>query len=133
MEILFKHSKDGEPELAVKDYQGVFVACIATLGDDYLFSMLNYVDSIENITVGKKLHKFVEEVYKNKKDIIMTYGQLLGQEAENRGIEKGLLKGLQNGMQAEKLQIAKSMLKKGLEPTLIQELTGLTIGELQTN
>jgi hypothetical protein len=70
------------------EYQGVFIACIATLGDGYLFSMLNYVDSIEDITVGKKLHKLVEEVYENKKDIIMTYGQLLEQEAENRGMKK---------------------------------------------
>jgi predicted transposase/invertase (TIGR01784 family) len=61
----------------------------------------------------------------------MTHGQLLGQEAENRGTKKGLLKGLQNGMQAEKLQIAKNMLKKGFELTSIQEITGLTPGELQ--
>jgi hypothetical protein len=125
---LFKHSKAGELELAAKDYQDVFIACIVTLEDDYLFSILKCVDSMEDITVGKKLHKFVEEVCENKKDIIMTYGQLLGQEAENRGIEKGK----EDGMQVEKFQTAIRMLKKGLEFALIQELTGLTLGELQT-
>jgi hypothetical protein len=95
--LFYKHSKNGEPELAVKDYQGVFIAYIAILGDDYLFSILKYVDSIEDITVGKKLHKFLEEVCENNKDIIMTYGQLLGQEAENRDIEKGMGKGIEIG------------------------------------
>jgi hypothetical protein len=137
LKMLLKHSKDGDLELIVKNYQDVFIAYIAALGNDYLFSILNYIDSIEDITVGKKLHKLVGGAYENKKDIITTYGQLLGQEPKNRGMEKGMGKdieiGFQNGMQTEKLQIAKGMFRGGLEFAIIQKLTGLSLGELQTS
>jgi predicted transposase/invertase (TIGR01784 family) len=131
MEILFKHSRDGAPSLAAKDYQDVFLACIAKLGDDYLHSMLSYIDAIENEKVGEKLNKFVEEVYRNKQDIIMTYGQVRTQEARQEGIEIGLLKGLTEGIQTRNIAIARNMLKKGFDLTSIQELTGLTLDELQ--
>jgi predicted transposase/invertase (TIGR01784 family) len=60
----------------------------------------------------------------------MTYRQLLGQEAKQEGIEIGLLKGIQNGMQAERLQIAKSMLREGLALQTINKITGLTLEEI---
>ena len=99
LEILLKHSKDGALELAVRDYQNVFKVCINTLGNDYLLSMLEYVNSIEDIEVGKKLHKFLKEVLENKNDIIMTYGQFLGQEFKEEGIAIGVLKGVKQGIE----------------------------------
>jgi predicted transposase/invertase (TIGR01784 family) len=100
MEVLLKHSKDGILELPTLAYQNVFQICIEILGDDYLFSLLKYVDSIKNIEVGKKLHKFIEEVFENKKDSIMTYGQFLKQEGKQEGIVIGVEKGIEIGKKA---------------------------------
>jgi predicted transposase/invertase (TIGR01784 family) len=81
----------------------------------------------------------------------MTYGQVRTQEARQEGIEIGLLKGVKEGLQQGKEEglqqgkeeglqqgkeesiqsIARNMLKKGFELTSIQELTGLTLGELK--
>jgi predicted transposase/invertase (TIGR01784 family) len=64
----------------------------------------------------------------------MTYGQLLGQGSKQEGIEIGLIKGLtkcmEKGMQAEKLQIAKNMLREGLALQTINKITGLTLNEI---
>jgi hypothetical protein len=40
--------------------------------------------------------------------------------------------GLSKGLQARSVEIAKNMLRKGIESSLVQELTGLTLGKLQT-
>jgi hypothetical protein len=112
MEILFKHSRDSVLELPIYSYQNVFEICVNTLGDDYLFSMLKYIDSIKNIEVGKRLHKFVEEVFKNKNDIIITYGELLGQKFKQEGIEKGIGIGMEKGILIKAIAVAKNMLLK---------------------
>ena len=60
----------------------------------------------------------------------MTAATQLRREGEKIGIQKGM----QQGMQQEKNAIAKSMLKKGLDINLIQEVIGLskeTIKELK--
>jgi predicted transposase YdaD len=54
MEILLKHSRDGDFELAISAYQAVFHACISEIGDNYITSMLVYADSLKNFKIGEK-------------------------------------------------------------------------------
>jgi predicted transposase/invertase (TIGR01784 family) len=76
------------------------------------------------------MHKFVEEVFQNKSEIIMTYGQILKREArkegKKEGKKEGLIKGIKEGRQSEKLAIAKNMLKKGFDINSIEEITGIS-------
>jgi flagellar biosynthesis/type III secretory pathway protein FliH len=151
--ILLKHSRGGGFELPPSAYKKVFLDCIREVGENYINSMLTYADSIKDFKVGEKMHKFVEDVFKDKTDILMTYGQVLKREAKREGIQKGRQKGIQEGrqkgiqegrqegiqegrqkgiqegrqegMQNTYLEITKGMLKKGLAISLIQELTGL--------
>jgi predicted transposase/invertase (TIGR01784 family) len=60
------------------------------------------------------------EVYEDHLKWLMTEASAL-EKAEVKGFEKGIEKGIQQ----EKIEIAKSMLSKGLDIKLIQELTGL--------
>ena len=53
------------------------------------------------------------------------------EEGELRGIEKGKLEGELEGKLEGKLEIAKNMLNKGLELSLIKEITGLSEQEIQ--
>jgi predicted transposase/invertase (TIGR01784 family) len=59
----------------------------------------------------------------HKKEDIMTAAQQLRQEGET--------KGMQEGMQEEKLHIAKNMLSKGFTANLIRELAGISEEEFR--
>jgi predicted transposase YdaD len=139
LEILLKHSRDGAFELKVEAYRKVFHACTDQVGDKYIYAMLSYAYSLEDLKVGEKIHKFVKEVYKLKPEIIMTYGELLTKEARlearlegiEEGMEKGIEKGMEKGMKKEKLVIAKNMLRKGCEISFMQEVTGLSKEEVE--
>lgn len=134
LEILLKHSFDGEFELNISAYQAAFHACINEVGNDYILTMLEYADSLTNFKIGEKMHKFVEELFENKPKIIMTYGQLLRREArkevrkeaKQEGLQEGLQKGLQRGMETKAITVAKKMIKKGYDIASIQEITELS-------
>ena len=129
MELLLKHSRDGKFELAIAAYRAVFHACIAEVGDNYIFAMLSYVDSLPDLSVGRRMHKFISKVFQDKDEVMMTYGQYLTREAREEGLLEGMQKGMQQGMQQgrqeEKLGLARNMLRKGYTLDAVEELTGL--------
>ena len=136
MEILFKHSRDGVLELSISAYQNVFQVCVATLGDDYLISMFEYVDSIKDLEVGKRLHKFLVEIFKNKNDTIMTYKQVLKQEGNQEGFTVGLLTGVKTGRKEGKMEgkieVAKALLLNlHLDIDSVRMATGLQEADLE--
>ncbi len=49
---------------------------------------------------------------------------------EQQGLERGLLQGRQEGRQEEAQRIAAAMLRSGLAPALVAQLTGLAEQEL---
>ncbi|KJO45263.1 hypothetical protein YA25_23440 [Klebsiella aerogenes] len=49
---------------------------------------------------------------------------------EQQGLERGLLQGRQEGRQEEAKRIAAAMLRSGLAPALVAQLTGLAEQEL---
>ena len=51
-------------------------------------------------------------------------------EAEQKGIEQGIEKGREEQKKIRSIEIAKVMLKKGMEASLISEITELTIEEI---
>ncbi len=51
-------------------------------------------------------------------------------EAEQKGIEQGIEKGREEEKKIRSIEIAKVMLKKGMEASLISEITELTIEEI---
>jgi predicted transposase YdaD len=117
LEILIKHSLRGSFELDVSAYRPIFQSCIRAIGDDYIISMLTYADSLKDFKIGRKMHNFVEEIFEDKKELIMTYGQLLKRAAKREGRQEGR----QEGMKI----IAKNMLKKRYSIKSIQEITEL--------
>ena len=51
-------------------------------------------------------------------------------EAEKKGIEQGIEQGREEEKKIRSIEIAKSMLKKEMEVSLISEITGLSIEEI---
>jgi predicted transposase/invertase (TIGR01784 family) len=144
VELLLKHSRDGKFELEVEHYRPVFHECINQVGEKYILSMLTYAKDLADLEIGEKIYKFIEQIFTDKQELIMTYGQQIEQKGEQRGLEIGLLKGIQKGMQTGiqtgiqtgKSEVAKNLLKKGAEINFIQDVTGLdreAIEELSKN
>ena len=51
--------------------------------------MLTYAGSLSKAEAGERIFKFIEEIFTDKTDIIMTYGEQLELQ-EGRQEEKGL-------------------------------------------
>ena len=128
--LLLKHGRDGNFERPIDDYRPVFQHCIATVGDPYLRSILDYAASLKP-GVGKKTFTFIKKVLTDKQDIVMTYGEHLRRQGIQQGVQQGIQQGVQQGMQQEKAGIARTMLHQlhlGIE--VVQQATGLSRQEL---
>ena len=117
--LLLKHGRDGNFELEAAAYQEVFQACVAAVGDDYIFTMLQYAAELSNLAAGEKIFHFIEEVLTDKTEIIMTYGQQLRQQGE------------QIGKQTRNLEIARTMLKEKEPKAKVIKFTGLTLQQIE--
>ena len=118
MELLLKHGSDGIFDLPVDSYRAVFRACVAATDDDYIIAMLTYAASLSKAEAGERIFKFIEEIFTDKTDVIMTYGEQLAL--------KGRQEGLQEGRQTRSLEIAQSMLQEGEPVEKIIRWTGLS-------
>ena len=76
--------------------------------------MLHYAASLTSVKVGRKYFKFLEKVFTDKPEIIMTYGQVL----ENKGMERGIAK------------VATQMIYDGAPVEQVQKWTGLSAADL---
>ncbi len=110
MELLLKHGRDAKFELPIEAYKKVFHSCIAEVGDEYIYSMLEYTSDLADKSVGENLYKFIQQVFTDKQETIMTYREVLKQE----GLKEGLIQGIREGMQAKAEDIARGMLQKGM-------------------
>ena len=115
MALLLKHGRTGNFELEPDAYRKVFQACVAAVGDDYLYTMLTYAAELSNPLAGKKILSFIEEVLSNKQDVIMTYGQQLRQA----------------GRQEERLTLAKTMLEAQEPKEKVMKFTSLTLQQIE--
>ena len=115
MELLLKHGRTGNFELEIDAYRDVFQACVAAVGNEYIYTMLQYALKLSNAEAGEKIFHFIKKILVNKKEIIMTYGEKIRQEA----------------LQEAKSAIARTMLTRGYNPQEVQELTGVAVNPSQ--
>ena len=115
LELLLKHGRDGKFELDAAAYRSVFQKCISAVGQWYISAILTYVASLEE-AAGKKIYKFLEEVFTEKQSIIMTYGEHL----------------IQEGMQTRSLEIARNMFQSGESIERVSRWTGLSEASIRS-
>lgn len=105
---------------------------------------------VEKLEFAKKLCKGDEnmedimdriEEYNDDEDVIGAYSyedkmelisQIREEEAMKVGTEKGFETGLQQGIEQNKIDIAKNMISKGIDINFISEITGLSIEKINT-
>lgn len=71
-----------------------------------------------------------KKAYRDIKNSIDTAKQEGKQEGLAEGMELGMKKGMEKGKNERSLEIAKTMLSKGMEDATIMEITGLTREQL---
>jgi len=82
--------------------------------------------SVFEDSMHQKLTKMEKEEYKKS---VLEYEDV--QAAVQYAREQGLEQGLEQGREERTIQLARNMLDKGLDPTLVAEITKLTEEELQ--
>ena len=98
----------------------------------------DYDRLIANSPIIKRAYEALDQYYWSEAEL-NTYEQWVKAERDSRGIErqklldaeargmkKGIEKGMEKGMEKRNVEIAKNMLKKGLDVALICEMTGLS-------
>ena len=92
------------------------------------------VTDLENISKGNGVvKKYMEELVKVNEDAdflnfisVEKDNIMIENSIRDEGIRKGLEQGLEKGTEQSKNEIAKNMLKKDLDISLISEVTGLS-------
>ena len=100
-------------------------------------------ENLSDITKGDRImEEYVKESIKASMDeeVIGLYDKELHleklrlselKEAREKGIEQGIEKGIEKGIEQEKIEIAKSMLSKNIDVSVISECTGLAKEEIE--
>ena len=69
--------------------------------------------------------------YRDIKNSIDTAKREGKEEGLAEGMEKGLAKGMEKGMSQRSLEIARTMLAKGMDAAMVMEITGLSESQLK--
>ena len=102
----------------------------------YIYGILSYAMEAGEVSNKEEFIRTVTQGLKTvDEDTIMTIAEQLKQEVFNRGIQQGMQQGIQQGMQegrfGEKLEIARSMLLKGIDTKTIMEVTHLSFDQIK--
>lgn len=112
---------------------------------DKVMLVLNEEDN-NNLSKLYKGEKVMEDYVKDAKrasindDIVGLYDKELHEEllrntelynAEQKGLNKGLKEGKENGIRENKIETAKNMLKESISIDIISKVTGLTKEEIE--
>ena len=136
LDLVFKHIAqrdiDNDATLAK------LTASIAHYDDFAIQVILKYMANFSDME-DKQFCDKIANMQPALEDNVMTVAQQLAlsrkaefvqegiQQGRQEGIQQGRQEGIQQGVQHEKYEIAKNMLRKGLDDTLINETTGLDL------
>ena len=126
-EIMLKHAFDKGGLISDKTLD-LMLTHLSQLSDKATLVVLKYMLNRLEGNANKAVGRYIE-LNPDKEDIAMTMMQHLEESIKNKVapdlIAQGKLEGKLEGANEEKLNIAKSMLLKGLDENLVAETTGL--------
>lgn len=123
LELLQKH-------IRLRDLSTLIAPLAGLLAMEYtdpeqLVAILNYMLHNGKTEAPEKLIQELTQYTLHNEGTIMTVAEYL----ESKGLEKGLIQGLEKGLETgrneEALRIALAMLKNGIDPALVKEVTGV--------
>lgn len=132
VELLLRHAytRDFIKELAI--ITEAFIGAVSDNLGDHLFgcALLAYIcnaretDEVKALTIQLKQHLSSYE------EVIMTYAEHLRQEGRQQGMQQGMQQGIQEGIHQASLEIARSLLRAGVDKIIIKQTTNITDEEL---
>ncbi len=129
MSLAMKHVYDRDILPALREMMDLLKIVEKQRGGDLVLSLLYYLHERGEVSNLQELHKLVASELPTEGGRAMTIAEMLRQE----GRQEGRLEGLQTGEHNKSLTIARNLLRKGVNPMLVAEATGLemvTINEM---
>ena len=124
LELLQKHIRQRDLAQLLDKLSELLLTGLAT--QTQVQALMHYLVLAGN---SREPIKFIRELARRTpqhKETLMTIAEYL----EQQGLERGLLQGRQEGRKEEAQRIAAAMLRSGLAPALVAQLTGLAEQEL---
>ena len=89
-----------------------------------------YMEEVERINEDPEFYEYISAEEDNRK-IENSLKSQYKREGLEEGIEKGIEQGIEQGTRLAKLESAKKMKEKGIDNSVISEVTGLTLKEIE--
>lgn len=91
---------------------------------------MKQVDSSKFTPREQREYEVSKMAYRDIKNSIDTAKREGKEEGLAEGMEKGLAEGMEKGMNQRSLEIARTMLAKGMDAATVMEITGLSKSQL---
>ena len=92
---------------------------------------MKQVDSSKFTPREQREYEASKMAYRDIKNSIDTAKREGKEEGLAEGMEKGLAEGMEKGMSQRSLEIARTMLAKGMDTAMVMEITGLSESQLK--
>ena len=123
LEILLKHINDRNfAEIIGIIVQALKVGLSAGIGESLLDGAFSYLMNAKETEEFRQLLNQIDKDIPNLKENVMTYAEELRREGEQRGEQRG--------EQKAQLEIAKNLLKSGVDRSIVAEATHLTLEQI---
>ncbi|WNN43718.1 Rpn family recombination-promoting nuclease/putative transposase [Winslowiella toletana] len=96
-----------------------------------LSSLLQYMLQVGDTAAAGFFIRELAQRSPQHEELLMTIAQKLEQKGRQEGRQEGRIEGIQLGELKAKREVARMMLAKGLSPSVVIEMTGLTEDELK--
>jgi predicted transposase/invertase (TIGR01784 family) len=132
MEMCLKHIQARDFSNIIMEYilKAILVAHDSNLSKNLFDSAISYIMNAREGIELQPLFKQIIEHISEYEDDIMTYAEELRQEGMQKGRQEGMQEGIHEGMQKGMHQMAKELLKSGVDESLIAKASHLSQKEL---
>ena len=104
-------------------------------GENLVITMLHYTIEYNDFNMGNLIKLTSDHFPGNLTEKVMSLGERLRQEGMEKGLQQGVQQGMEQGMQQgiekEKNEIAMKLIEKGCDLSLVYEVTGLPMLDLE--
>ncbi|EAT0782937.1 Rpn family recombination-promoting nuclease/putative transposase, partial [Salmonella enterica] len=108
------------------------------LSSSQVISLVHYIVQAGETSDAEAFVRELAQRVPQHGDALMTIAQQLEQKGIEKGIEKGIQQGIQQGIQLGeqrgiekgKLEVARTMLRNGIDRSTVMKMTGLTENDL---
>ncbi|EAV3606166.1 IS3 family transposase [Salmonella enterica] len=100
------------------------------LSSSQVISLVHYIVQAGETSDAEAFVRELAQRVPQHGDALMTIAQQLEQKGIEKGIEKGIQLGEQRGIEKGKLEVARTMLRNGIDRSTVMKMTGLTENDL---